>query len=42
MSTIHRSNSFSPSQLPNTGYVVVEGNPQDGWMLLDWNGTTIT
>ena len=27
--------------LPNTGYVVVRGNPQDGWTLLDWNGTTI-
>lgn len=25
--------------LPNTGYVVVRGNPADGWTLLDWNGT---
>jgi broad specificity phosphatase PhoE len=25
--------------LPNTGYVVVRGNPDDGWTLLDWNGT---
>jgi broad specificity phosphatase PhoE len=25
--------------LPNTGHVVVRGNPQDGWTLLDWNGT---
>ena len=25
--------------LPNTGYVVVQGNPDDGWTLLDWNGT---
>lgn len=25
--------------LPNTGYVVVQGNPIDGWTLLDWNGT---
>jgi broad specificity phosphatase PhoE len=25
--------------LPNTGYVVVRGNPEDGWTLLDWNGT---
>jgi broad specificity phosphatase PhoE len=24
--------------LPNTGYVVVQGNPIDGWTLLDWNG----
>lgn len=26
--------------LPNTGQVVVRGNPKDGWTLLDWNGTT--
>ncbi|BBY43881.1 histidine phosphatase family protein [Mycolicibacterium celeriflavum] len=25
--------------LPNTGLVVVQGNPQGGWTLLDWNGT---
>jgi broad specificity phosphatase PhoE len=25
--------------LPNTGHVVVRGNPRDGWTLLDWNGT---
>jgi hypothetical protein len=24
---------------PNTGYVVVQGSPDDGWTLLDWNGT---
>ena len=27
--------------LPNTGIVVVQGNPQDGWRLLDWNGTKL-
>jgi broad specificity phosphatase PhoE len=27
--------------LPNTGIVVVRGNPDDGWTLLDWNGTTV-
>jgi broad specificity phosphatase PhoE len=27
--------------LPNTGIVVVRGNPQDGWTLLDWNGTKV-
>ncbi|MET4431757.1 histidine phosphatase family protein [Mycolicibacterium sp. 624] len=27
--------------LPNTGQVVVRGNPTDGWTLLDWNGTKI-
>lgn len=24
--------------LGNTDYVVVEGNPEDGWILTDWNG----
>lgn len=24
--------------LPNTGYVVVRGNPGAGWTLVDWNG----
>ena len=28
--------------LPNTGDVVVRGNPVDGWTLLDWNGTSST
>jgi len=27
--------------LPNTGYVLVQGNPADGWRLLDWNGTKL-
>ncbi len=27
--------------LPNTGYVVVRGDPADGWTLVDWNGTDI-
>jgi broad specificity phosphatase PhoE len=27
--------------LPNTGYVVVQGNPTTGWRLVDWNGTKI-
>jgi broad specificity phosphatase PhoE len=27
--------------LPNTGIVVVRGNPEDGWTLLDWNGTKV-
>ncbi len=25
--------------LPNTGYVVIKGDPAHGWTLLDWNGT---
>jgi hypothetical protein len=24
--------------LNNTGYVVVRGDPADGWKLVDWNG----
>jgi broad specificity phosphatase PhoE len=27
--------------LPNTGYVVVRGNPSAGWTLVDWNGTRV-
>lgn len=28
--------------LPNTGYVVIEGSPQTGWTLVNWNGKEIT
>lgn len=27
--------------LPNTGQVVLEGNPTDGWTLVSWNGTEV-
>jgi broad specificity phosphatase PhoE len=27
--------------LPNTGHVIVAGNPVDGWTLIDWNGTKV-
>jgi PE family/Histidine phosphatase superfamily (branch 1) len=27
--------------LPNTGVVVVQGDPQDGWTLVSWNGTPV-
>jgi broad specificity phosphatase PhoE len=27
--------------LPNTGLVVVRGNPADGWTLLDWDGINL-
>jgi ribonuclease H / adenosylcobalamin/alpha-ribazole phosphatase len=27
--------------LPNTGIVVIEGNPQDGWTLVSWNGKPV-
>ncbi|CRZ19050.1 histidine phosphatase family protein [Mycolicibacterium neworleansense] len=29
---------LSQYTLGNTDYVVVEGNPEDGWTLVDWNG----
>ncbi|MGC5257940.1 histidine phosphatase family protein [Gordonia sp. DT218] len=29
---------LTTASLDNTDYVVVEGNPEDGWVLLDWNG----
>jgi broad specificity phosphatase PhoE len=36
-----RQELFASQPLPNTGYVVVQGNPSIGWKLLDWNGTAI-
>lgn len=32
---------FQDQPLPNTGYVVVQGNPALGWRLIDWNGTKV-
>jgi ribonuclease H / adenosylcobalamin/alpha-ribazole phosphatase len=31
---------FDP--LPNTGIVVIEGNPHDGWTLVSWNGKPVS
>lgn len=28
--------------LPNTGYVVLTGNPNQGWRLTEWNGTPVS
>lgn len=28
--------------LPNTGIVVIQGNPQDGWTLVRWNGKPVS
>lgn len=28
--------------LPNTGIVVIVGNPKGGWMLKEWTGTTVS
>lgn len=30
--------SLQQGLLPNTGQVVIEGNPTDGWTLVSWNG----
>jgi broad specificity phosphatase PhoE/regulator of protease activity HflC (stomatin/prohibitin superfamily) len=32
---------FTQHPLGNTGVVVVEGNPEDGWSLVEWNGVKI-
>ncbi|MUL44845.1 histidine phosphatase family protein [Mycobacterium sp. CBMA293] len=32
---------FAQHPLSNTNYVVVEGNPTDGWNLVNWNGVEI-
>ncbi|MEN4448290.1 histidine phosphatase family protein [Mycobacterium sp. SM3041] len=32
---------FTQHPLGNTGVVVVEGNPEDGWNLVEWNGVKI-
>ncbi|OKH84647.1 hypothetical protein EB75_03770 [Mycobacterium sp. ST-F2] len=32
---------FTQHPLSNTNYVVVEGNPEDGWNLVNWNGVEI-
>ena len=33
---------FVTNQLPNTGVVVIQGNPTDGWTLVSWNGEQVT
>ena len=43
MMNVHnpRPDLVESQPLTNTGHVIVQGNPEDGWTLLDWNGTTI-
>jgi hypothetical protein len=38
--TMFADNDGSPL-LPNTGIIQIEGNPIDGWTLVNWNGTAI-
>ncbi|MGV0805171.1 histidine phosphatase family protein [Mycolicibacterium setense] len=33
---------LSQHALGNTDYVVIEGNPEDGWTVVDWNGQRFT
>lgn len=33
--------SLQQGLLPNTGQVVIEGNPTDGWTLVSWNGQEV-
>lgn len=33
---------FASAPLTNTNYVVVQGNPTDGWTLVNWNGQQFT
>lgn len=35
-----RTNLLTDHPLPNTGRVVVKGNPYTGWTLVDWDGIT--
>lgn len=32
---------LTTNTLPNTGYVVIEGSPQTGWTLVNWNGVEL-
>lgn len=42
MNVVNPDNSLLISDsLPNTGYVVIEGSPQYGWTLLNWNGIDV-
>jgi broad specificity phosphatase PhoE len=43
MMNVHnpRPDLVAAQPLPNTGVVVVRGNPHDGWTLVSWNGTAI-
>ena len=34
-----RADLLRTQPLPNTGYVVVRGDPPEGWTVVDWNGT---
>jgi hypothetical protein len=38
LSIMEKLQLLQTAQLDNTDYVVIEGNPEDGWTLVNWNG----
>ncbi|ART72471.1 phosphoglycerate mutase [Mycobacterium dioxanotrophicus] len=38
LSTADKVRLLTTHPLTNTSYVVIEGNPEDGWTLVDWDG----
>lgn len=42
LTTTQKLDLLRYAALGNTNYVVVEGNPEDGWVLVDWNGQRFT
>lgn len=42
LTPIQKLQLLQSAQLGNTDYVVIEGNNEDGWTLVDWNGQRFT
>ena len=38
LTTTQKLQLLQTARLDNTDYVVIEGNPEDGWTLVNWNG----
>jgi broad specificity phosphatase PhoE len=38
LSVMEKLQLLQTARLDNTDYVVIEGNPEDGWTLVNWNG----
>lgn len=38
LTTAQKLNLLQTAALKNTDYVVIEGNPEDGWRVVNWNG----
>lgn len=39
LTLVQKFTILQTAALKNTDYVVIEGNPEDGWTLVNWNGT---